>query len=180
MTVKLNRWGYLFSGSSKIRYFLWAVVNAYCIYYIFTDSDTDAIVLIPLNIIFLFVELVNFLIFSVSSFRVGNGFIEYYENVEMTRVLHNSSYEKMCFLIKDVKSIEIKQGVIEKLLGFAHLKVLGLATAASSFDVYRIQHIPQRKHHFFYGVRNPEALYDELCKFFPSDVVHIKVFGMAR
>jgi len=171
MTVKLNRWGYLFSGSSKIRYFLWAVVNAYCIYYIFTDSNTDAIVLIPLNIIFLFVELVNFLIFSVSSFIVGNGYIEYYQNVEMERVLQNSSYEKMCFRIKEVKCIKIKQGIVEKLFGFAHVEVSGLATAASSFDVYRIQHIPQRKHHFFYGVRNPDELYDELCKFFPEGVV---------
>ncbi|MBQ8862875.1 MAG: hypothetical protein IJ021_09095, partial [Clostridia bacterium] len=107
----------------------------------------------------------------VSSFRVGNGFIEYYENVEMTRVSRNSSYEKVGFIIKDVKYIEIKQGIIEKIFGFAHLEVSGLATAASSFDVYSIQHIPQRKHHIFYGVRNYDELYDELLKFFSSDIV---------
>ncbi|MBQ8402929.1 MAG: hypothetical protein IJX55_00705 [Clostridia bacterium] len=171
MTVKLNRWGYLFSGNSKVRCFLWVILYAYCIYSIFTDSDTEAIVLIPLTIMFFVVELYNFLIFPVSSFRVGNGFIEYYENVEMTRVSRNSSYEKVGFIIKDVKYIEIKQGIIEKIFGFAHLEVSGLATAASSFDVYSIQHIPQRKHHIFYGVRNYDELYDELLKFFSSDIV---------
>lgn len=171
MTVKLNRWGYLFSVSSKVRCFLWVILYAYCIYCIFKNTNTGVIVLIPLTIMFFIVELYNFIIFSVSSFKVGNGFIEYYENVEMTRVLHNSSYEKVAFIIKDVKSIKIKQGIIEKIFGFAHLEVSGLAMAASSFDVYSIQHIPKRKYHFFYGVRNPDELYDELCKFFPDGVV---------
>jgi hypothetical protein len=37
-----------------------------------------------------------------------------------------------------------------------------------------------RKAHTFYGVRNPDELYAELCKFFPSEIIHIKVFGMTR
>ena len=31
-----------------------------------------------------------------------------------------------------------------------------------------------RKAHTFYGVRNPDELYDELCKFFPEGVVKNK------
>ena len=96
-----------------------------------------------------------------------NELIEYYDKINVG-FSNNSKYEKMGFLIKDVKSIKIESGVIEKLFGFANIEIEGEAGAASGFDTYRI---PKRKYHFFYGVRNPDELYDELCKFFPDGVV---------
>jgi hypothetical protein len=115
----------------------------------------------------LVIETAALLYFPVTSFTVREGEIEYYDKINIG-FGKNSKYEKMGFLIKDVKSIKIENGVIEKLFGFANIEIEGEAVGASGFDTYRI---PKRKYHFFYGVRNPDELYDELCKFFPDGVV---------
>lgn len=167
MTVKLNRFGYLFNPSQYIRYLMWLGFYAYIIYIVITNQYNSIVVLIPITAIILIVEAYFLFYLSITSFQVREGEIEYYDKIS-TNFGRSTKYEKMGFVIKDIRSIEIKQGVIEKLFGFAHIKVVGESEAASEFDKYRI---PQRKYHHFYGVKNSEDLYDELCKFFPVGIV---------
>jgi hypothetical protein len=167
MTVKLNRFGYLFTVGSKLRFGLWLVILAYMVYTCITSNEWNVGGFIVLGLAVLTVEVFTILYFPVTSFTVREGEIEYYDKINVG-FQKNTKYEKMGFLIKDVKSIKIESGVIEKLFGFANIEIEGEAVGASGFDTYRI---PKRKYHFFYGVRNPDELYDELCKFFPDGVV---------
>lgn len=167
MTVKLSRWGYLFSIGTKLRLAFWAVILAYAVYSVLGSEESDIMGIILLSAIILVLETAALLYFPVTSFIVREGEIEYYDKIDVIPG-KGSRYEKMGFLIQDVKYIKIEQGVIEKLFGFANIEIEGEAGAASSFDTYRI---PKRKYHFFYGVRNPDELYAELCKFFPEGVV---------
>ena len=167
MTVKLNRWGYLFSIGTKMRLAFWLVFSAYAVYSVITSKEPNTMSIFILMALILVIETAALLYFPVTSFTVREGEIEYYDKINVG-FSNNSKYEKMGFLIKDVKSIKIESGVIEKLFGFANIEIEGKAGAASGFDTYRI---PKRKYHFFYGVRNPDELYDELCKFFPDGVV---------
>ena len=167
MTVKLNRFGYLFSIGTKLRLAFWAVILAYAVYSVVTSEKSDIMSIVVLSAIILVLETAALLYFPVTTFIVREGEIEYYDKINVG-FSNNRKYEKMGFLIRDVKSIKIESGAIEKLFGFANIEIEGEAVAASSFDTYRI---PKRKYHFFYGVRNPDELYDDLCKFFPSGVV---------
>ena len=167
MTVKLNRFGYLFSIGTKMRLSFWIVFFAYAVYGVITSEEPDTMSIFLLMALILVIETAALLYFPVTSFTVREGEIEYYDKINVG-FSNNSKYEKMGFLIKDVKSIKIESGVIEKLFGFANIEIEGKAVGASGFDTYRI---PKRKYHIFYGVRNPDELYDELCKFFPDGVV---------
>ena len=40
--------------------------------------------------------------------------------------------------------------------------------------------MPKRKKHAFYVITDVERLCDEIGSFFPSNIIHIKVFGMER
>ena len=167
MTVKLNRFGYLFSIGTKMRLALWIAFFAYAVYSVITSKEPNTMSIFILMALILVIETAALLYFPVTSFTVREGEIEYYDKINVG-FSNNSKYEKMGFLIKDVKSIKIESGVIEKLFGFANIEIEGEAVGASGFDTYRI---PKRKYHFFYGVRTPDELYDELCKFFPDGVV---------
>jgi uncharacterized membrane protein YdbT with pleckstrin-like domain len=167
MTVKLSRWGYLFSIGTKRRLAFWIVFFAYAVYGVITSEEPDTMGIFLLIALILVIETAALLYFPVTSFTVREGEIEYYDKINVG-FSNNSKYEKMGFLIKDVKSIKIESGVIEKLFGFANIEIEGKAVGASGFDTYRI---PKRKYHVFYGVRNPDELYAELLKFFPSDIV---------
>jgi hypothetical protein len=171
MTVKLNRLGNIFSRKAAGRYLLYALLYAYCFYGIFSESNTSFYVLIPLSAVLLIMEFFFILYFPITSFRVESGSIEYYDKIETSRMGNYRSYEKMGFLVKDVKSIKISRNFFEKLFGFAHIEVDGLAEGASSFDTYRI---PKRKYHYFCGVRNADELYDSLCGFFSDGVVEYR------
>lgn len=167
MTVKLNRFGYLFSIGTKMRLAFWVVILAYAVYSVVTSEKSDIMSIVILSAIILVLETAALLYFPVTTFIVREGEIEYYDKINVG-FSNNRKYEKMGFLIRDVKSIKIESGAIEKLFGFANIEIEGEAVAASSFDTYRI---PKRKYHFFYGVRNPDELYADLCRFFPSGVV---------
>ena len=167
MTVKLNRFGYLFSIGTKMRLALWIAFFAYAVYSVITSKEPNTMSIFILMALILVIETAALLYFPITSFTVREGEIEYYDKVDVLPG-KDSKYEKMGFLVKDVKSIKIENGVIEKLFGFANIEIEGEAGAASGFDTYRI---PKRKYHFFYGVRNPDELYAELCKFFPDGVV---------
>ena len=167
MTVKLNRFGYLFSIGTKLRLAFWAMILAYAVYSVITSEESDIMSIFLLMALILVIETAALLYFPVTSFVVREGEIEYYDKINIG-FGKNSKYEKMGFLIKDVKYIKIENGVIEKLFGFANIEIEGEAVGASGFDTYRI---PKRKYHFFYGVQNHDELYDDLCKFFPKGVV---------
>ena len=167
MTVKLNRFGYLFSIGTKSRLAFWAVILAYAVYSEVTSEKSDIMSIVILLAIILVLETAALLYFPVTTFIVREGEIEYYDKINVG-FGNNNKYEKMGFLIRNIKSIKIESGAIEKLFGFANIEIDGEAEAASGFDKYRT---PKRRYHFFYGVRNPDELYDELCKFFPDGVV---------
>ena len=167
MTVKLNRLGYLFSIGTKLRLIVWLALIAYGLYTTFTAKEPDAVGAILLIIVVLVLETAAIFYFPITSFQVREGEIEYYDKINVG-FGKNNKYEKMGFLIRDVKSIKIERGAVEKLFGFANIEIEGESEAASGFDTYRS---PKRRYHFFYGVRNPDELYDELCKFFPEGVV---------
>ena len=167
MTVKLNRWGYLFRRFTKISLVFWLCFAAYSIHDFVTDPNSDIRGLILLWVLVIVIQKGSALYLAITSFQVREGQIEYYDKIDVVPG-KGTRYEKMCFLLRDVKSIKIKQGIFEKLFGFSHIEIEGESEAASSFDTYRI---PKRNKHFFYGVQSPEKLYDDLCKFFPNGVV---------
>ena len=167
MTVKLNRWGYLFRRFTKISIVFWLCFAAYSIHDFVMDPNSDIRGLILLWVLVIVIQKGSALYLAITSFQVREGQIEYYDKIDVVPG-KGTRYEKMCFLLRDVKSIKIKQGIFEKLFGFSHIEIEGESEAASSFDTYRI---PKRKKHFFYGVRNPGELYDDLCRFFPNGVV---------
>ncbi len=167
MTVKLNRWGYLLRGFTKFSIIFWLCFAAFSLYEFITDPQKDIRGLIVLWVVVIVIEKLSDLYLAITSFQVREGEIEYYDKIDVIPG-KGTKYEKMGFLLRDIKSIEIKQGIFEKLFGFAHLEIEGEAEAASEFDKYRL---PKRKKHFFYGVQNKEDLYDDLRKFFSADIV---------
>lgn len=167
MTVKLNRWGYLFRRFTKISIVFWLCFAAYSIHDFVMDPNSDIRGLILLWVLVIVIQKGSALYLAITSFQVREGQIEYYDKIDVVPG-KGTRYEKMCFLLRDVKSIKIKQGIFEKLFGFSHIEIEGESEAASSFDTYRI---PKRKKHFFYGVQSPEELYADLCRFFPNGVV---------
>ena len=83
--------------------------------------------------------------------------------------------EDVLFTLSGVNSVTIYQNPIERLFGMGHMVIkCTLQLESASRD------LPDRKKHAFYGIEDIERLCDEIGEFFPSEVIHIKVFGMAR
>ena len=83
--------------------------------------------------------------------------------------------EDVLFTLSGVNSVTIYQNPIERLFGFGHMVIkCTLQLESASRD------LPDRKKHAFYGIEDIERLCDEIGEFFPSEVIHIKVFGMTR
>ena len=117
MTVKLNRLGYLFSIGTKLRLIVWLALIAYGLYTTFTAKEPDAVGAILLIIVVLVLETAAIFYFPITSFQVREGEIEYYDKINVG-FGKNNKYEKMGFLIRDVKSIKIERAENQHALFF--------------------------------------------------------------
>ena len=103
------------------------------------------------------------------SVTLGWNSVRYRDRVQISKHHH----EDVLFTLSGVNSVTISQNPIERLFGFGHMVIkCTLQLESSSRD------LPDRKKHAFYGITNVERLCDEIGAYFPSDIIHIKVFGM--
>ena len=97
--------------------------------------------------------------------------VRYCDRVQISKHRH----EDVLFTLSGVNSVTIYQNPIERLFGFGHMIIkCTLQLESGSRD------LPDRKKHAFYGITDVERLCDEIGAFFPSEIIHIKVSGMAK
>ena len=166
MTLNLNRAGVICTWS------LWwkALLLAACIFladYQDITSGGD----IAIDCIFLIVFMLSVIHSEPKSVDITWNSVKYRDRVRLSKYRH----EDVLFTLSGVNSVTIYQNPIERLFGFGH-KIIKctLQTESSSRD------LPDRKKHVFYGITDIDRLCDEIGEFFPSEIVHIKVFGMTE
>ena len=178
MTVKLNRLGNIFR-----KEFLFVLLFAFFEVLITFSVSTQNIYFCFFGI---FAIILTFLMYFCSFpryFTVENGFLQYKRNItfpdngndtdiHFSFVIKRGGKPKesaeITFCVQDIYSIEISQTPSEKAFNIGRVTFQGHMYILP--DKYEDKVI-NRKAHTFYGVRNPDELYADLCKFFPDGVV---------
>lgn len=165
MTINLNRAGIICTWSFWWRVLL--VAGLWVIFY-FSDSSQSDIVVVSICMVVVMVSIVRS---EPKSVDITWNSVKYRDRVKISK--HRR--EDVLFTLSGVNSVTIYQNPIERLFGFGHMVIkCTLQLESASRD------LPDRKKHAFYGIEDVERLCDEIGEFFPSEVIHIKGFGMAR
>ncbi|MBQ9746542.1 MAG: hypothetical protein IJW21_06935 [Clostridia bacterium] len=166
MTLNLNRAGIICTWSFWWRALLWAALL-----FLFGLDGTFSPDDIIFDSIFFLIAMFAIIRGEPKSVELGWHSAEYRDRVKIGR----SVYKDVLFRLSGINSVTIYQNPIERLFGFGHMVIKCTLQFESSGSG-----LPPRKKHAFYGIEDIEHLCDEIGAFFPSDIIHIKVFGMAR
>ena len=166
MTLDLKREGIICTWS-----FWWRVLILFAFIFLVgykgTPSDGDII----FGCIFLLVFMFSIIRSEPKSVDITWNSVKYRDRVQISKHRH----EEVLFTLSGVNSVTIYQNPIERIFGFGHMVIkCTLQLEDASRD------LPDRKKHAFYGITDVERVCDEIGAFFPSEIIHIKVFGMTR
>jgi hypothetical protein len=165
MTLDLKREGIICTWSFWWRVLL--VIGLWTIFY-FSDSSQEDIVGVSICMVVVMVSIVRS---EPKSVDITCNSVKYRDRVQISKHHH----EDVLFTLAGVNSVTIYQNPIERIFGFGHMVIkCTLQLEDASRD------LPDRKKHAFYGITDVERLCDEIGAFFPSEIIHIKVFGMTR
>ena len=165
MTLDLKREGIICTWSFWWRVLL--VIGLWTIFY-FSDSSQGDIVSVSICMVVVMVSIVRS---EPKRVDITWNSVKYRDRVQISKHRH----EDVLFTLSGVNSVTIYQNPIERLFGMGHMVIkCTLQLESASRD------LPDRKKHAFYGITDVERLCDEIGAFFPSEIIHIKVFGMTR
>lgn len=165
MTLDLKREGIICTWSFWWRVLL--VIGLWTIFY-FSDSSQGDIVGVSICMVVVMVSIVRS---EPKRVDITWNSVKYRDRVQISKHRH----EDVLFTLSGVNSVTIYQNPIERLFGMGHMVIkCTLQLESASRD------LPDRKKHAFYGITDVERLCDEIGAFFPSEIIHIKVFGMTR
>ena len=167
MTLDLKREGIICTWSFWWRVLLWFAGAMLALNYNRSYSSGDIIIFCIILLLIMF----SIIRGEPTSVTLGWNSVKYRDRVQMGKHHH----EDVLFTLAGVNSVTIYQNPIERIFGFGHMVIkCTLQLEDASRD------LPDRKKHAFYGITDVERLCDEIGAFFPSEIIHIKVFGMTR
>ena len=166
MTINLNRAGVICTWS-----FWWKALLLAAFMFFAALDDANFSQGIVFASIFWLLCVFSIIRAEPESVTLGWNSVKYRDRVQISK--HRR--EDVLFTLSGVNSVTIYQNPIERLFGMGHMVIkCTLQLESASRD------LPDRKKHAFYGIEDIERLCDEIGEFFPSEVIHIKVFGMTR
>jgi hypothetical protein len=167
MALDLKREGIICTWSFWWRVLLWFAGAMFALNYNRSYSAEDIIICCIILLLIMF----SIIRGEPKSVTLGWNSVKYRDRVQMGKHHH----EDVLFTLAGVNSVTIYQNPIERLFGFGHM-VIKCTVQYESIGSY----LPKRKKHVFYGITDVERLCDEIGNYFPSNIIHIKVFGMTR
>ncbi|MBQ8862874.1 MAG: PH domain-containing protein [Clostridia bacterium] len=167
MTLNLNRAGVICTWSFWWRVLLWFAGAMFALNYNRAYSSGDIIIFCIILLLIMF----SIIRGEPTSVTLGWNSVKYRDRVQIGR----HSHEDVLFTLSGVTSVSICQNPIERLFGMGHMVIKCTVQMESSR-----RDLPDRRKHAFYGITEVERLCDEIGSYFPTEVVHIKIFGMAR
>ncbi len=166
MTLNLNRTGVICTWS-----FWWRALLFAAFIFVVAKPDVPSIGDTVFRSVFLLLAMFSILRAEPKSVDIAWNSVKYRDRVQIGR----HSHEDVLFTLSGVTSVSICQNPIERLFGFGHMVIkCTLQFESASRD------LPNRRKHAFYGIEDIERLCDEIGNYFPTEVVHIKIFGMTK
>ncbi len=163
MTLDLNRAGVICTWS-----FWWKALLLSLFWFALGFDNTDDVIV---GGVFWLLAMFAIIRSEPKSVDITWNSVKYRDRVQISKHHH----EDVLFTLAGVNSVTIYQNPIERLFGMGHIVIkCTLQIESASRD------LPDKKKHAFYGITDVERLCDEIGDYFPADIIHIKVFGMAR
>jgi hypothetical protein len=167
MTLDLKREGIICTWSFWWRVLLWFAGAMFALNYNRSYSAEDIIICCIILLLIMF-SIIRGEPKSVTLMWHG---AEYRDRVKIGK----NVYKDVLFTLSGINSVTIYQNPIERLFGFGHMVI----KCTVPYEIIG-SYLPKRKKHVFYGISDVERLCDEIGNYFPSNIIHIKVFGMER